>query len=132
MSPDVHDRVHSPYESQSEDRATPARVLVRRATAALRDEADALRLKLAEAVTRAAVAESDATEHAAHARAAREELRASAELSAVVEDLEEKARAFASESAALKKRSPSLRRDARRRMPPSPPPRRAPPRRRSR
>ena len=104
VSPDVHDRVHSPYESQSEDRATPARVLVRRATAALRDEADALRLKLAEAVTRAAVAESDATEHAAHARAAREELRASAELrSAVVEDLEEKARAFEAESAALKK-----------------------------
>lgn len=87
------------YESQSEDRATPARVLVRRATAALRDEADALRLKLAEAVTRAAVAESDATEHAAHARAAREELRASAVVGAVVE---EKARAFEAESAALK------------------------------
>ena len=90
----------SPYESQSEDRATPARVLVRRATAALRDEADALRLKLAEAVTRAAVAESDATEHAAHARAAREELHASAVVGAVVE---EKARAFEAESAALKK-----------------------------
>jgi len=87
------------YESQSEDRATPARVLVRRATAALRDEADALRLKLAEAVTRAAVAESDATEHAAHARAAREELRASAVVGAVVE---EKARAFEAECAALK------------------------------
>lgn len=97
MSPDVNDRVHSRmYESQSEDRATPARVLVRRATAALRDEADALRLKLAEAVTRAAVAESDATEHAAHARAAREELRA-------VSSVEEKARAFEAESAALKK-----------------------------
>ena len=97
MSPDVNDRVHSRmYESQSEDRATPARVLVRRATAALRDEADALRLKLAEAVTRAAVAESDATEHAAHARAAREELRA-------VSSVEEKARALEAESAALKK-----------------------------
>jgi hypothetical protein len=96
VSSDVNDRVHSPYESQSEDRATPARVLVRRATAALRDEADALRLKLAEAVTRAAVAESDATEHAAHARAAREELRA-------VSSVEEKARAFEAESAALKK-----------------------------
>lgn len=96
VSSDVNDRVHSPYESQSEDRATPARVLVRRATAALRDEADALRLKLAEAVTRAAVAESDATEHAAHARAAREELRA-------VSSVEEKARALEAESAALKK-----------------------------
>jgi len=96
---DVAETDTSPYESQSEDRATPARVLVRRATAALRDEADALRLKLAEAVTRAAVAESDATEHAAHARAAREELRASAVVGAVVE---EKARAFEAECAALK------------------------------
>ena len=96
VSPDVNDRVHSPYESQSEDRATPARVLVRRATAALRDEADALRLKLAEAVTRAAVAESDATEHAAHARAAREELRA-------VSSVEEKARALEAELVSLKK-----------------------------
>lgn len=96
---DVAETDTSPCESQSEDRATPARVLVRRATAALRDEADALRLKLAEAVTRAAVAESDATEHAAHARAAREELRASAVVGAVVE---EKARAFEAESAALK------------------------------
>ena len=94
VSPDVHDRVHSPYESQSEDRATPARVLVRRATAALRDEADALRLKLAEAVTRAAVAESDATEHAAHARAAREELRASAELRSAVVKISRRRRAF--------------------------------------
>ena len=99
VSPDVHDRVHSPYESQSEDRATPARVLVRRATAALRDEADALRLKLAEAVTRAAVAESDATEHAAHARAAREELRAVSS----VPQFEEKARAFEAELVSLKK-----------------------------
>ena len=99
VSPDVNDRVHSPYESQSEDRATPARVLVRRATAALRDEADALRLKLAEAVTRAAVAESDATEHAAHARAAREELRAVSS----VPQFEEKARAFEAELVSLKK-----------------------------
>ena len=102
MSPDVNDRVHSRmYESQSEDRekATPARVLVRRATAALRDEADALRLKLAEAVTRAAVAESDATEHAAHARAAREELRAVSS----VPQFEEKARAFEAELVSLKK-----------------------------
>ena len=95
-----NDRVHSRiYESQSEDRATPARVLVRRATAALRDEADALRLKLAEAVTRAAVAESDATEHAAHARAAREELRAVSS----VPQFEEKARAFEAELVSLKK-----------------------------
>ena len=100
-SPDVFEKVHSPYESQSEDRekATPARVLVRRATAALRDEADALRLKLAEAVTRAAVAESDATEHAAHARAAREELRAVSS----VPQFEEKARAFEAELVSLKK-----------------------------
>jgi len=73
--------------------------LVRRATAALRDEADALRLKLAEAVTRAAVAESDATEHAAHARAAREELRAVSS----VPQFEEKARAFEAELVSLKK-----------------------------
>ena len=101
VRPDVFEKVHSPYESQSEDRekATPARVLVRRATAALRDEADALRLKLAEAVTRAAVAESDATEHAAHARAAREELRAVSS----VPQFEEKARAFEAELVSLKK-----------------------------
>ena len=85
--------------SLSPDRHAPARVLVRRAVAPLREEIDSLRASLAEAVTKLALAESDATEHAAHARAAREELRNGATMLAVAE---ERARALEAESRRLK------------------------------
>ena len=85
--------------SLSPDRHAPARVLVRRAVAPLREEIDRRRASLAEAVTKAALAESEALERAADARAAREELRAAAAAGAVAE---ERARAFEAESVRLK------------------------------
>ena len=95
VSPDAFERA----ALSSEDKHTPARVLVSRAVAPLREEIDSLRASLAEAVTKLALAESDATEHAAHARAAREELRNGATMLAVAE---ERARALEAESRRLK------------------------------
>ena len=95
VSPDAFERA----ALSSEDKHTPARVLVSRAVAPLREEIDSLRASLAEAVTKLALAESDATEHAAHARAAREELRNGATMLAVAE---ERARALEAESSRLK------------------------------
>ena len=83
----------------SSDKHTPARVLVQRATAPLRDEIDALRVSLAEAVTRCALFESDAVEHEAFIRSLKEELRLSVEEKALAE---ERLRAFETETARLR------------------------------
>lgn len=83
----------------SSDKHTPARVLVQRATAPLRDEIDALRVSLAEAVTRCALFESDAVEHEAFVRSLKEELRLSVEEKALAE---ERLRAFETETARLR------------------------------
>jgi hypothetical protein len=83
----------------SSDKHTPARVLVQRATAPLRDEIDALRVALAEAVTRCALFESDAVEHEAFIRSLKEELRLSVEEKALAE---ERLRAFETETARLR------------------------------
>ena len=85
--------------SSDEEKHTPARVLAQRATAPLRDEIDALRVALAEAVTRCALAESDAVEHETFVRSLKEELRVRFEEKAIVE---ERARAFETENARLR------------------------------
>ena len=73
--------------------------MAQRATAPLRDEIDALRVALAEAVTRCALAESDAVEHETFVRSLKEELRVRFEEKAIVE---ERARAFETENARLR------------------------------
>ena len=85
--------------SSDKEKHTPARVLARRAAAPLRDEIDALRVALAEAVTRCALAESDAVEHEASVRSMKQELRVRFEEKATVEA---RVQAFETENARLR------------------------------